>query len=520
MHVLTFFYIWNALVLTLVGIAVSWVYHHAAELRVALARYLLSKGLGASCDLDSAHISRDLALIQLNGVRMINPCAPVGSIKTWSHPNFAEAELVELGLEGGGLAGVLAIIGQWTFELLPGCHVAIGCARNRVGLLRVHGLTLNLEEIDGVSNLSTVWTDPPPDAPPPEKEKELRPPAAALHRAASSLGAGLREGLREGLAAAVGDEVSKAVVGAPYQDREREQQKGLFVDALRLCEQHISVGRVTVSAVTVHGVELTKGGKLRTLHCDGSWDVREYEGSRKKLGSMMVSGVLSRLISQKLSLTVSQAKRAAKEAEKSAKEAAKEAAREAKEAAREAAREAKEAAKLAVNEAANATIGARGTSMASNLIDQATSGMSREVQEAAADVKWAAESATSVAMNAVSASYTVAHAVESGTSRARASLFAGGSNLMGSLSLPVKRPSLSSLGLVGWSEANARRLPQKEGKPTANAAAVAAAATVAVPLTAPTATVTEAVEMATAAAVENAVEEAPTPTPVRTSTRG
>ena len=388
-----------------------------ASIRSWLARKLVSLALGSECTVGCADFSqRGFAL---SDVRMLNPSPPPGD-QNWSREMFAECASIVCEYDGEGLGGILSFIGQWVFQLANGCDFAIGCARNRIQLLRLDGLHLHLEEIDGVTNHSILFADASSvDAAPVERgdmeeaeeetngvnttttKKERRPSATALRRAASSLSVfrGLREGIREGLAAAVGEEVSRAVISAPYEARERNKAKSAFEDAVVVLAEHISVGHLAVSAVTVDGVTMVSGGKQRTLSCDGPWEVKEYEGTRSKLLSLTVAGVMSLLLREQLSLTKQAAAQAAKDA--------------------------------LGREALGARIG-QGIGQARNGAREVAKGAANEVKEAANEVRQVAKSAVS--------------AMESGASRAREKLM--------NVSLPM--PKLD-LGFVGLGEANSRR---------------------------------------------------------------
>jgi hypothetical protein len=340
----------------------------------------------------------------LADVQVLNPTAPAGSAG-WERAAFAECASIFVEYDGEpGFNGILPFLGQWIFSV-KGCNFAIGCAKNRLGLLRLDGVDVHLEDVGGLSNHSILFADPV-DAPsadgdaeladgadndkdkePRDKEeaakKERKPSAMALRRAASSLSVfrGLREGLREGLAAAVGEEVSRAVIDKPYEAHEREKAKALFEDAVRVLGEHVSVGRLVVTAVTVNGVAMTPGGKLRTLSCDGPWEIKEYEGTRSKLLSLAVAGVMSQLLRKQLSLT-------------------------------------KQAAAQAAKDALGTRIG-QGIGQAKNGAREAAKGAAHEVKEAAMEVRHAASRAREKLMN---------------------------------VSLPMPK-----LSLVGWSDANSRR---------------------------------------------------------------
>ena len=404
--------------------------------------------------------------IVLLGIDVPNP-----DQHAWTNPSLLTLELLEVGLEGQHLAGLLALVGTISLNVF-GVELKCGAER-RLRRLRLHGLCLYPEETEGGASNTTLayekfYAEEPdaapeiggggggggaeaearmegvaeePAGPEPTEASELTSPLQTSSTLRSSLVGssslfmrGVREVvLREGLSWACGDALSRAFAHG-YDAHERIQHRAGLADAQRTVRQHLAVGNVLVSSVTLvrasapssapssavsssgaassapsaallDGTDAStaKPTRHRTLHVDGPvWELSEYEGPVGRLASLMVTGALSRLLRDQI--------------------------KEARERSERRVRAAAQQAQLA-------------TSQATAMVASSSARAAYEVKEAALEAK-------EVVQASVQATAGQARAVvESGATFAKRQLY--GSVVPGMV-------SMAKLGLVGWSDANSR----------------------------------------------------------------
>ena len=423
-----------------------------ARPRLSLSKVFLEWLIGQPVLLSDVQVTGNSVVFL--GVDIPNPVHK-GAI--WSHPSFATAQLIEVRLAGANLfEGALALLGTMTVH-----NVKVGCGHRKIDYLRVHGVAVFPEETagDGISNASLVyerlveeialesmerctseedWSTHSAEARVLDSPHALPSESSLSRRSFASSRTflrGIREAmLREGLALACGETLSQLLMQPQYGAKERDEQRTCFAAAQQTLEAHLSIGRLLISSMTVvitgegggsptpdsttssvhactvlHPNAPSLSGK-RALHVDGPvFELCEYHGGAGRLGAVLLSGCLSRLLRDRIHETRVASERCVREAAQHAKSlAASSSARaafEVKEAAKGAAMEAKQAAQATVLEAKEAALEAKEVVQTSV---QATAGQARAV-------------------------------VESGATYAKRHLY-----------------GMAKLGIVGWSDANSR----------------------------------------------------------------
>ena len=486
MHVVAF------LIVSVLAISLA-VYHRASLLRWTLTAPPLSEArrrlmirflewvLQMPVRLADASFLEDS--IVLLGFEVPNP---VRDDVKWTSHALLSIDLLEIGLHGSGIAGVLSSLRPQMFEVL-GVTMTIGCAESRIGKLRLHGVTVNLEESAGLSNATLAAeafaAEPPtsddganPSAAEAEATSSSPRRSAEVEGASTSSSStaataatttststtlvssstsapssavgtpsrrgrpsgrslwggafrGVKEGLlREALTMACGEHASSLFMQRAYDDDERRSAACALGGAHGTLSEHVRVDRVAVSSVTVR--RALPSGEVRTLHVDGPvWSLDAFRGPRGRLGALAASGTLSRLLRDQIDQRLHEARHAS---ERCVREAA---------------------ASAAVTAASAASHAAHAAHAASHAASAHVRGAREVSSRVALDAVSASVATASVATASVAASVHATAGHVSGHARAamHTSATFAKKQILGSVQ------SAAKLGLLGWSDANARQ---------------------------------------------------------------